>query len=94
MSKVISNGYAFTHNAWLTVIIPNVNHRNLGVRHPKQALREPCRVPLQIERLKFISHFWGERRFVFVFWVPELGPVAEKVRLLHYCIIINLISST
>jgi hypothetical protein len=76
------------------VIVPDIYHGNLGVSHSKETLREPHRVPVEVELLKFVLHRLGEGCVVFLQGILGLGPLLEQCRLPHCSIVVYLITST
>ena len=76
------------------MIIPHVYHWDLGVSHAEEALREPHRVPFEIESLEFLMHRWREVSFMFMMWILDLEPFLKKWALAHDSIVVNLVPST
>lgn len=76
------------------MVIPDVDHWDLGIGHAEKTLRKPHRVPIQIELLQFVLHFLRERSVMLIQWVSVLGPLSEQHRLLHGNIVVDLVTST
>ena len=77
-----------------TMIVPYVYHWNLGVGHAKETLREPHRVPFEVESLQLLTHGRRKVSFTFMMWILDLEPFPEKWALIHDSVIIDLVPST
>ena len=76
------------------MIIPHVDHWDLGVGHAEKSLRKPHRVPFEIESLQFLMHRRREVSFVFMVRIFHLQPFPKEWALAHDSIVINLVPST
>lgn len=63
------------------VIIPNINHRDLRVRHAKESLREPHGIPIQVPSFELIVHLRRELMSPLMMRILHLGPFAKERRL-------------
>jgi hypothetical protein len=75
------------------VVIPNVDHRNLGSGHTKEALREPHGVAIEIELLQLVLELQREASLVLLKRVLALRPLFEERCLTHYSVVVDLITS-
>lgn len=74
------------------MIIPNIHHGHHPPRHPKQPLREPHGIPLEVEFLQFILHLHREIRMTFRLRVLRCEPLLEENRIPHDGIVVDLIA--
>src|SRR6186713_2876522 len=66
----------------LTMIVPDIYHRDLGIGHSKQSLRKPHRVTFQVECLKLFLHFLCKFYLMLLNRVLKLEPFLEELCLL------------
>ena len=77
-----------------TMIIPHIHHWDLGVGHAEKTLREPHRVPFEIESLQFLLHRRRKVSFMFMMWILDIEPFPKKGALAHDSIVVDLVPST
>lgn len=63
------------------VIIPDVDHWDLRVRHTKESLREPHGIPVQVPGLELVMHLRRKLMSPFVVRILHFSPFAKVRRL-------------
>ena len=76
------------------MIIPDVDHRNLGIGHAEQALGKPHSISIKVETLQFFLHLGSEGSMVLLGGNFELRPLAKVVCFDHHSIVIDLVPTS
>ena len=76
------------------MIVPHVDHWDLGIGHAEKTLGEPHRISLKVECFQFLTHGRRKVSSTFMVWILDMKPFVEKWALFRDSIVVYLVSST